>query len=283
MSRQGGREWESTSECCANVIWGKMVDQQSSSKSTDRKKTGLDLENYGYRKPTLGTYNRGVWDRIQIRLPLLERLLPQSYWTLVPSDPAPYRAPLPQLSTPNCCSEWWGLENPAIAICCGMGYITLEEDGKKYCWSILLGNQSLTLQAEALSGLRECTRDWTRATSQYLHHMVLQRFRSAGYTVLQTNSQGWWDTADGDCQLSGPNWFAIPSAEICLLGLYQALNWIWETLQIPIRTMNSACIINICFPCHSWFYQALSTSMLVSNRHCPFHPSLVQRLPGHEG
>lgn len=29
------------------------------------------MENYGYRKPTLGTYNRSVWDRIQIRLPLL--------------------------------------------------------------------------------------------------------------------------------------------------------------------------------------------------------------------
>lgn len=38
------------------------------------------------------------------------------------------------------------------------------------------------------------------------------------------------ETAHGDCQLSGPNWFAIPSAEFCLLGLYQAFNWIQETL-----------------------------------------------------
>lgn len=68
------------------------------------------------------------------------------------------------------------------------------------------------------------------AHPQHLHYMVLQRFRSAGYTVLQTNSQGWWDTADGACQLSGPSWFAIPSAEFCLLGPYQAFNWIQETL-----------------------------------------------------
>lgn len=181
-SSQGGREWGVSVKCCANVIWGKMVDQQSSSKATDRKKTGLDLKTYGYRKPTLGTYNRNVWDRIQIRLPLL-RGCSRSHWTLVPSDPAPCRASLPQPSTPTCCSEWWGLENPGIAICCGMGYITLKKDGKKYCWSILLGYQSLTLQAEALSGLREetkCTGDWTRAIPQHLHHMVLQRFRSAG-------------------------------------------------------------------------------------------------------
>lgn len=72
------------------------------------------------------------------------------------------------------------------------------EKGKKYCSSILLGYQSPTPQAEALLVIREetkSTRDWTRGTPQHLHHMVLQRFRSAGYTVLQTNSQGWWDTA----------------------------------------------------------------------------------------
>lgn len=102
---------------------------------------------------------------------------------------------------------------------------------RKYQWSAMqMWHEGRWWIRRSLAGAQRDQVHQGLNTHQHLHHMVLQRFRSAGFTGLQTNSQRWGDTADGDCQLSDPNWFAIPSAEFWLLGLYQAFNWMQETL-----------------------------------------------------
>lgn len=77
---------------------------------------------------------------------------------------------------------------PGITICCGMGYITLKKEKNTahlYSWATraLHFRQKPRWYSE-----RRPSPPGTEhvAHPQHLHHMVLQRFRSAGYTVLQT-------------------------------------------------------------------------------------------------
>lgn len=205
-----------------------MVDQESFSKATDRKKTGLDLKNSGCRNPTqpikqkcLGQYTK--------MLPLLRGCCHGLtacvlHQTLLPTE---HLLHSPPQRTAGQNKESWKIQ----ALPSGVGWDTSPWKGwKKILLIYTLGLPEPYTLGRSLAGAQRDQVHHGLNTHQHLHHTVLQRFRSAGFTGLQTNSQRWGDTADGDCQLSDPNWFAIPSAEFWLLGLYQAFNWMQETL-----------------------------------------------------